>query len=279
MMTTLINQAEYRGQGRLSASAIKAGRVSMKHMRDAMTGESKEQTPAMRMGTLIHAAVLEPDVFAAEVEIWEGAKRGNAWAEFKAAHDAEWIVSRDEHAKLLAIMASVHSHRDAHRMISDSEHEVSIDWSSPRYGEAMARLDGYGERCGIFDIKTTQSIRPRDFFRTCYGFGTHIQMGWYRLGVQVHTGFGDIPVHVIAVEQTPPYDCVVYRVPEPILDTGLEEAETIAVQYRCCEAAGYFAGVADTIQEYELPAWASGGERDVTPAQLAAMPQMGGGEL
>ena len=92
---------DYAGAGGINASAIKQGRTGMKHMRLAMTGGVKDDTPAMRMGRLIHAAVLEPDVFNQNAVVFEGkTRRGKAWDEFKAEHAEGWIVTYDERDQL-----------------------------------------------------------------------------------------------------------------------------------------------------------------------------------
>ena len=261
MMTSGVAFRDYMTMPGLSATALKAGRTSMLHMREVVAGPPKDATPAMRLGTLIHAAILEPQLFIARAAVWTGAqKRGAAWEEFKDRNDSEWIVTEEEYGSMMSISAAVHGHRDAHRLVAETEHEVCVDWSSPRYGAARARFDGYGEHVGLVEVKTTRQIALSAFCRGAYNMGYHLQLGWYQIGAEVNVGHGNIPVHVIIIEQTRPYDVVVARVPQPILDRGRDEAESIAVNYRICERVHAFSGVADGIVDYELPTWAGGGD-------------------
>ena len=84
----------------------------------------------------------------------------------------------------------------------------------------------------------------------------HWQLGWYQHACKVVTG-KQLPVHVITVEQSEPYDVVVYNVPQAILTKGYDEAYKVAVVYT--DSVGYgsaLIGVATTMMEFQLPEWA-----------------------
>ena len=86
-----VPEADYRADPGLNASIIKHGLGeggSLAAMRWAMDNP-KEPTDAMDLGTLLHALVLEPDTFPDRVAIWDGDKRGKAYAEFEAANAGE----------------------------------------------------------------------------------------------------------------------------------------------------------------------------------------------
>jgi len=260
MMQAGIPFDEYIRAPGMSATAIKAGVKSMKHMRHAIVGPRKPQSPAMKLGTLIHAAILEPKLLSGQLLVLDAPRNSKQYKDAAVSHDPEWIVTSDTHAALFEISAAVHANHDAHHLIANSEHEVSCYWEGKRYGKGKARFDGFDKRVGLFDVKTTKQIAPSAFERTCYNMGYHLQFGWYWTGARLATGDGSLPFHVIAIEQDPPYDCSVYRVPFPILEQGRDEAIEIAARYRACEAAGSFPGVTEMIEDYALPSWACGGE-------------------
>jgi len=252
---------DYAAIDAINASSIKAGMLSMLHMHHYMTQGGKEESPAMRMGRFVHGMVLEPDVFAKKLCLWEGAtRRGKKWDLWCAENDPEYAVTPKQLADLVHITAMVHSNRDAHALIEATEHEVGFVWSNERYGRGKARMDGQSASGGILEYKTTQGIGMRQFTINAYRMGYHVQLGWYAHGVEQVTG--EIPqVHVIVQEQAAPYDCYVLRVPHQIIEVGMEEAIEIARRYSVHNHVGSFPGVAGgEIMEYELPPWSIGGD-------------------
>ena len=245
----------------INASSIKAGRLSMLHMHHEMTTDGKAESPAMRIGRFVHAAVLEPDVFFESACVWRGAvKRGKQWDEWCQENDAAMAISPHQLAELSQISAAVHANRHAHALIEATEHEVGFVWGHKRYGRGKARMDGQSASTGIMEYKTTQGIGLRQFTTNAYRMGYHVQLGWYAHGVEQVSG--KIPqVHVVVQEQSAPYDCYVLRVPHQIIEVGIEEAVEIARRYHTHRHLNTFPGVANgEIMEYELPSWAAGSE-------------------
>ena len=246
----------YQQMPGLNASALKQGRLSPKHLDAVLNKGGGAQTAAMRRGSLIHAAVLEPELFKARASIFNGTRRGKAWEAFKADHDPDFILKPDEMGELLAISASVHSNQIASDLINTTRHEVSIFWEDPDVGQCKCRADGLSEQTGLVEVKTTNQIDPNDFFRTSYNLRYHWQLGWYHAGVEAVTGL-DLPMHVIAVEQTPPYDVIVYSVPHMVIEGGWQDAKEIAMEYRDAVRQGVaLPGIESGIREFELPEWA-----------------------
>ena len=253
--------AEYLATPAISAGAINRGRISMLHMHEAMTGERAEPTDAMLTGTKFHGALLEPDDFFERLYVFKGDKRTKEYKELKAEHGAEWIVTDKEHAALFRMSQNVHADPAAHRLISNTQHEISVFWEHPDYGAAKARPDGYSTMAGLFDIKSTKGIDKRSFARIAANIGYVQKMGFYRHGLEM---VGEKPplVHIICIEQVPPFAVVVYSISDQLLDAGRDEAIEIARQYNACRLMGSYPGITEPGQiiPLELPAWATGGE-------------------
>ena len=79
----------------LSFSSLKAFARSPLAFIEYKTNK-KEPTPAMRFGTLVHRAILEPERYSRTVAIYEGQRRGKAWKEFEAEHADMDIVTTTE---------------------------------------------------------------------------------------------------------------------------------------------------------------------------------------
>lgn len=252
---------DYKAIKATNASAIKAGQLSMLHMHHKLTGGDTPATPAMIMGSLLHSAVLEPELTFPNLVIWEGqVRRGKAWDEFQEDHENKIIITPKEKEKLERASEAVHANRDAHELIEATESEVTYEWQQEQYGKAKARLDGHSSSAGVLEYKTTMGIGIRQFTTNAYRMGYHLAIGWYCHGVEMVDGGGLPSAHFIVQEQSSPYDCYVLRVPRQILEAGRDEAIEIARKYRVHKHVGTFPGVAGgEILEYELPAWAGEG--------------------
>ena len=236
----------------IHATHLRAGRISMLHMHRAITRPSIS-TPAMRWGTLVHAAILEPAVFSSRVAIWSVEKRGRAWSDFRAAH-GDWAVSADENERLGNIASAVSLNRAATELLSGGRAEVPLKWSGVEYGAAGGRVDYCGD--GYFlDLKTSAQIDPRNFARSVAMYGYDVQLGWYAEGLAHVTGSECGTAYIIAIESAAPHDVAVYRMDAAAIQQGRATARAIAARYRLCEAAGKFAGQVEGVADLALPQW------------------------
>lgn len=243
----------------IRATAIKAGALSMAHMRLAMTGDAKADSPAMRWGRLVHMAVLDP-LALAELPRWDGGRKaGKAWDAFCAEQrgDSDDFLVADELPALNEIT------RSAVRALSTLPRicctEKRLDWEDAAYGTATARVDAILAGGGLLEVKTCGKIASESFLRQAYGLHYEMQLGWYAHGLKTHGINGT--AWVLAVESKPPYCCAIYRVPDGVIEKGYEAAREIAVKYRVCEACGSFPGpYDDQVLEYALPEWAGGAD-------------------
>jgi hypothetical protein len=243
----------------LRATVIKAGILSMAHMRLAATTE-REDTPAMRWGRLVHMAVLEPLRFA-RMQVWRGGvKRGHAWEDFKYGLCDREYIDEDEIAPLLAISGSARIALATLPTIEATERQ--INWTDKLYGAATARIDALTAVGSMIEIKTCAKIDERKFRSQAWDLGYNLQLGWYDHGLKESGRAGQR--YVLAIESKPPYCPAIYTVPEKVLADGYEEAADIARRYRCCEQAGRFPGPYDgQIMKLEPPEWAAGDEVDM----------------
>ena len=257
---------EYNAIPALRSSIIKAMRRSPLHAHHEATHE-REPTPAMRMGTLMHAAVLEPAVFAARVAVSEvKSKNANAWKDLVAEH-GDFALMRHELATLSEMSAAVHANPQAHALVSGTDHEQSHVWDDPECGACKCRWDGISRKIGVVEIKTSQSWpaaqddAQRHFDGMSARMGYPIQLGWYTRGAKSMLGVGEIPCTVIWIQQTAPHDVCVLPASFAALDWGEREAVNLARRYRVCEESGEWPGVQSALPadaELGLPDWLLG---------------------
>ena len=267
---TIIHPADYNAHPGITKSAICAARIdgdtlSMAHMHAAMTADrddDSDASPAMRWGTLAHAALLEPATLAARCAVWKDAKRGKDYLSFRdtaRAHGQE-VVTPAELDKLTAMNAAIRADKDARWIVGQCDRtEVGIEWTDGDYGLAKGRLDGCGAGM-LLEYKTCRSISRRTFLNAGFTMGYHIGAAWY------WHGYGRTEaVYILAQQSTAPYTVCSYVVPHSVLALAYEESREIAMRDRMAERAGVFSGPYSGLQTYELPAWATGqGEVDLS---------------
>jgi len=250
---------EYSLVEAINASSLKAGRLSMKHMRHAMTKGYKETTPAMQFGKLAHAAILEPLTLMRDCVVWDGgAKRGSEWTKFQNENECKEIVTANDLSRLQMLVASVQSNADARDLLSNSKHEVSCFFNDSVYGAAKARLDGVCD-AGVIEVKTCNNLDERSIGNQFVSMGYDLQVGWYHHAADVCELCKRKTVYMVYVESNEPFDCVVFTVPKRTITKGYQTACELAARYRECEAANNYPGTQDIgIRDLAMPAYYEG---------------------
>jgi hypothetical protein len=96
----------------------------------------------------------------------------------------------------------------------------------------------------IVDLKTARAVTKREFTRDFYKYHYDVKLGLYRrwLSVVMKRPFR---VEVIAIENSPPYDVVVYPVADAVMDRGAHKGLEIIARTAACIQSGIWPGVAN----------------------------------
>ena len=222
----------------------------------------QEQTPAMRLGTLTHTVVLEPEVFARSVIVRpKGIDRRTsagklAWAEFEVQAEGREIITAEEMSKLCEIQQAVHNHPAAAKALAGSPViEQSIFWDADGIA-CRCRPDAVTERGVIVDLKTTSDASPEGFARSIASYRYHVQAAFYSDGYRA--AFGEPPrgFVFIAVETEPPYLVAVYVASMTMTSRGRFDYREDLDTFRRCQETGTWPGYSDAPLTIDLPKWA-----------------------
>ena len=254
---------EYHRWPHVSQSRLKVLRdKSPAHLRHEMDNPP-EPTPAMVLGTAVHLAVLQPDLFRTEYvkapDVDRRTKAGKAlWAEYAAEWGEDRMLRADDYDLCLAMRDAVYTHPVARKLLDGaSAREQSAVWVDPTTGlTCKGRFDAVCEDTGaIVELKTTSDASPTVFPRSIYRYGYYIQGAHYLSGAQT-LGIKVDLFPIIAVESEPPHCVAVYQVEDLAIKAGLDELRPLMETYARCQESGVWPGYDTKAVTISLPAWA-----------------------
>lgn len=192
-------------------------------------------TKAQDMGTVGHAAILEPHVIEdvclaipREALNADGHRKGSAWKEFKEANGHRILLNADEMRQVRGMFEACYRHPIAKRfLLSDGPTEDSIFWTCPLSGlKRRVRPDKIVDGWGWVNVKTTTAgIDPEAFRRTMRNFRYDLGQEFYRDAME--RLYGERQPHIfIVVEQNEPHRVRVYELSEAIIAIAREVLET-----------------------------------------------------
>jgi exodeoxyribonuclease VIII len=205
----------------------------------------------MKLGSLTHCAVLEPDELSSRYGIAPD-RRTNAGKAVAAEMEAGGIeaVTSTDMEQALAMAGSVRSHQAAAALLRDGKAEQSFWWDDLQTGlRCKCRPDWYNGTT-IVDLKTTTDASPKGFAKSVAQWRYHIQQNHYLAGT-----FAERFVF-IAVEKTYPYAVGVYELDETAALHGEAERRNNLQTIADCRVIAEWPGYGNTIQPLSLPNWA-----------------------
>ena len=250
----IISNAEYHADPAVSASHLHAVAASPYHYWSRFLDPNRpviEPTAAMRLGSLVHCAVLEPDELNSRYAIAPDrrTKDGKATAAMLAASGIEAVTAADMELAM-AMAASVRSHQAAAELLRNGKAEQSFWWDDVDTGlRCKCRPDWY-YGATVVDLKTTTDASPQGFAKSVANWRYHVQQAHYMAGT-----FAERFVF-IAVEKTYPYAVGVYELDATAMNVGYALRRNNLQTIADCRAINEWPGYSQGIQNLSLPGWA-----------------------
>ncbi len=224
-------------------------------------------SPAMALGTALHAAILEPqnDLAQAVVQpdIDKRTKAGKEEHAIFAAQNIGRCIITQEQAQQLEGMVSACSKdwRIKHALSTCKKREVSVFGSIAGFA-AKARLDAFNGHGMVLDLKTTRDLAC-DFEKSIANFGYGLQAAWYReVLCSVFQTEGrlmpdDFFFVFLVVETAYPHGTAVYRMSDEVMDCYSDRIIELQKLWWKCKAEDNYPGwPQDAVVDIGLPAWA-----------------------
>ena len=257
----LSNEA-YHALKAVSPSRLKLLARSPLHYYDAYLApdrEVKEPTAAMLLGTALHTAVLEPELWDATVAVPphtfdRRTKVGKELAaEFERESAGKIVLSPDDADRVRRMADAVHKHPAAKFLLElPGRREASYTWTDPATGlECKTRPDWHSEdRRIVVDVKTTKDARRGEFAKSIANFDYHVQAAWNQGALEAEQFIS------IAIESERPYAVAVYPASGALIAAGQRRIETAMTLLAECQQSGNWPGYGDLVQEpIDLPGW------------------------
>ena len=258
----MTSNADYHADPAVSASHLHAVAASPYHYWSRFLAPGRPpsvQTAAMKLGSLTHSAVLEPDQLASRYGIAPD-RRTNAGKAAVAVMEAAGIeaVTAPEMEQAMAMAASVRSHQAAAALLRDGKAEQSFWFDDVATGlRCKCRPDWYTGNT-IVDLKTTVDASPKGFAKSVAQWRYHVQQSHYLAGT-----FAERFVF-IAVEKSYPYAVGVYELDADAVQFGDYERRNNLQTIADCRAISEWPGYGNTIQPLSLPKWALNANPTIT---------------
>lgn len=239
----------------LNYSGSKELLKSPAHFRLYVTAE-REQTKALRLGSYVHALVLEPVkarlAFAIAPICDRRTKDGKAIYEAftSALEPGTTVLSADEAEEANLIAAAAKGCIDRHGF--KFKHTELMFLASYMDCPIKAAIDAVGESDGyLYDLKTCEDASPAGFLKAVRAYRYNLQANFYKAAYQA--GFRE---HVqgfrfICVEKET-LQTAVYELGPDLMAYGYTDFVKALETYKACMASGEWPGYAQDIQTLDL---------------------------
>ena len=220
----------------------------------------KTQTPAMRMGTAVHCAILEPEKFKQKylllpdirvktLKAYKDAVKENPDMEILHGADAE---------NLNGMIAAVMANEAARELLElDGDCEVSGFHIDSETGVGLRHRFDKLTKCGIgIDLKKTQSVSPNEISKTIYKYGYHMQDSLYSDAYKAIKGRELNQFYFIFVEEAYPHQVAVVYLDDISKQAGRDEYRELLSEYKFYKANPSAANNNSGVEMVSLPEWA-----------------------
>ena len=254
-MPQIHDRKEYRAFPALNQSAAKKLLVSPAHYQAYMNAP-QEETKALRFGTFVHSAILEPhtlnDLYATAPDVDKRTKDGKEqWAAFATANAGKTILDAEESA-IGHLVAS-------HARLALKHHGVKFDATEVMYHvdyngiPLKAAIDGVAGDY-LWDIKTTGAgeATPAGMLKSIRAYRYNLQAYWYRLVYELATGKRPLGFRFLFVEKEPPFATAVCEIGPELMSYAISDFEKAVNLYRDCTASGVWPAYPDDIQVIDI---------------------------
>jgi hypothetical protein len=255
-MPQIHDRKEYRAFPALNQSAAKVLVGNSPAHYQAYINTPQEETKALRFGTFVHAAVLEPhtlnDLYATAPDVDKRTTAGKQeWAAFATANAGKTILDAEESAIGHLVAASARHALKTHGVVFDAtEVMYHVDYCGV---PLKAAIDGVAGDY-LWDIKTTGAgeATPAGMLKSIRSYRYNLQAYWYRLVYELATGRRPLGFRFLFVEKEPPFSWAIAEIGPDLMSYAVSDFEKAITLYKDCTASGVWPSYPEDIQVIDI---------------------------
>lgn len=238
-------------------SRLRAIRKSALHFRYKLQHPQDDEAKHLRIGSVTHAYLLEPETVERRFVVWTGKVRnGKKWDEFREEHAHQTILGPKEMEAGIGAAKAVLAHPIAGKLLVGGLREASFTWNDRETGlKCKARVDHTNRY--VTEVKTTAQLAPRLFENSATRIGYHGQLAFYGDGLRENGIAIDPEPRIICVESEAPHDVVVFRIPAFVVEEGRDLYRRLLKKLARCIETNEWPGRAEAEElVFTMPMWA-----------------------
>jgi len=221
----------------------------------------REETKALRMGSLIHCAVLQPELlnekFVTAPECDRRTKDGKATYEaFQASlKPGMTVVNYEESAECHLIAAFA---RQAIKRADVTFEMTEFMFTTDHCGvQLKCAIDGVGSDGYLYDLKTTEDASPAGILKSIRAYRYNLQAYFYRLCFETAFERRLLGFRFLFVEKAPPYATAWVEIGPELMSYACSDFEKALQAYRECTTLGEWPAYGDEVQVIDIKPAAS----------------------
>ena len=227
--------------------------------------QRKEQTKAMRGGSVLDCLLTEPHQFDARyaMSIYDEfrTKEAKSWRDEMEAEGRQ-VLKQSEFDSAQAQLDAIKSKPEAAALINGAQFQVAFRHATAYPFASKGLIDilpDDGET--IVDLKTCEPSAlesKRSLARHIFDWGYHIQAGAYCEGMAIASGIERTQFKFIFVTSKPPFRVAVVSLPFPAISYGADLYRNGAKRFAECLETNKWPSIWDGEVEIDLPEYAYG---------------------
>lgn len=232
-------------------------RKSPLHYWHLMHDTPREDTPAMKFGRAVHAAILTPTAYKRDYIVMPNIDRRTKagkeeYEAFCMEAEGREIISQADAQTIKLMAAAFRKNHDATQMLKKTKREKALLWTDQETGvDCKGRIDAIGVDY-IIDYKTTTNAGTEAFLREALRYGYDLQAAMYMEAARAN-GYDPKGFIFIAQEKTAPYLINVLSAGDAFLDRGMWTMQDLLAKYKTCRDTDTWPGYGTN--ELILPEW------------------------
>jgi len=236
----IIKDEDYRSFAALNFSGMKILLKSPAHYRWSIDNPTKE-TKALRIGTMSHAAALQPEVFknyVAGPDVNRTTKIGKeAWQQFVDSLQPGQIVSDPDEVALATKIGD--RFRELVASVGCEGFQYVETGFATDYADILfkCKIDAFGTDGYIYDLKTTEDASPKAFLREILNYKLNLQALLYRTLFEREFKTRPLGFRLVVIEKTEPYFGAVYTMGPELMHRAMLDLEECIKTFSKCTTA------------------------------------------